>query len=335
MTRVLLTRPGAFGDVCLALPLAHALQRHCEVHWLIRPHYAPVLDRFPAPRLHALPTDILPDRATDFDSAAPFPPATIERIRRLRFDAVLDLSHWPEVARLVHHLGAIPRRGITFDPDQDARLGVARPGLDHYGPYNCRVPVDPQLHQAGKWRALVRAALGLDLIDDWQLPPLRPPGRRLRVFVHPHAAKPAKVWPAPAFVALLERLARERPVECLINSGHRREWAAAAGLWARLIARGVRARVVVRDRSYRRLADVLSGCDLALGNDSGPLHFAALLGVPTVVVYGPYPWREFGPPWRSTPVAPPPGQSADAVPADAVLEAVRQSLDKGGHHAAA
>jgi ADP-heptose:LPS heptosyltransferase len=53
------------------------------------------------------------------------------------------------------------------------------------------------------------------------------------------------------------------------------------------------------------------------------MHFAALLGVPTLVIYGRYPAAEFGPLWRSVAVSPPrPGMDADAVSVDAAASAL-------------
>ncbi len=45
--------------------------------------------------------------------------------------------------------------------------------------------------------------------------------------------------------------------------------------------------ILLRDLSLRLLAGVLSLADLYVGHDSGVTHLAALLGVPTVVLFGP------------------------------------------------
>ena len=190
-----------------------------------------------------------------------------------------------------------------------------------YSPFNARVPVSHLPHQLDKWRQVVATALQLDL-DEWPLPPILDPGNGpLRLFLQPHAGCLAKVWPARHFVEALAWLARRRLIEVLINSGNRQEWSRTLALTARLMLRGVSVRVVVKDRSFRRLMTALRGCHLALGNDSGPMHLASLLGVPTIILFGPYAPEEFGPQWRSQAVCAR-GQATSAIPLGDVLAAL-------------
>jgi heptosyltransferase-2 len=44
------------------------------------------------------------------------------------------------------------------------------------------------------------------------------------------------------------------------------------------------------------LAALLSKCRMLVGNDSGPIHLATLLGVPSVAVFGPTSVQRWGPP---------------------------------------
>jgi ADP-heptose:LPS heptosyltransferase len=324
--KVLIIRPGAMGDVCMAVPFAAALARHCEVHWLVGRAYAAIPRAFPQVVCRLIPVTPRRDR--------PFPDSLRAALCQQRYAAVLDLSHWPRVAELVSRLDEVPVRGITDDPVQDELLQVKPSGVDPHTAYTCRVPVPPQCHQVEKWCRLVRAALGIDLTIDWPLPPVRRSDQPLRLFVHPHASKRSKQWPAHRFAEVLRRLARDRPLRCYINSGARSELPQALGLWLRLRAAGVRARIVLRERSYQRLRAVLRRADLALGCDSGPMHLAALLGTPSVVLYGPYSASEFGPLWRSQAVQPPrPGQPATCIVPGRVLQALRAATAARCEHA--
>jgi ADP-heptose:LPS heptosyltransferase len=152
-------------------------------------------------------------------------------------------------------------------------------------------------------------------------PPLNPT-RPLRLLVHPHAGKREKIWPADRFARVVIGLARGRRVHCSVNKVGSRTMRALR--W-RLLLGGVSLKAVAQDPTFRRLRDALGQCDLAIGCDSGPMHFASLLGVPTLVVYGRYPAAEFGPLWRSAAVSPPlAGLDANAV----ATERVSSTLDR-------
>ncbi|MDX2167209.1 MAG: glycosyltransferase family 9 protein [Deltaproteobacteria bacterium] len=316
--RVLVARIGAIGDICLLLPVVHALARHCDVDWLIRDEHVALVRAFPQVACRLIGVSPGPD------PRQPFPPALVATLRAARYQALIDCSHWASVAWLAAALDDVPVRAVTRDPKQDALLGVER-GLGESA-FTCVVPVAPHAHQVEKWIALVRAACGIELQLDWPLSPPRAirADRPLRLFIHPHASKPEKVWPARHFARVLTELARRRRVHCLVNGVRRR---ITHELRGRLLLARATTEVVPIDPSYARLRAALGDVDLALGCDSGPLHFAALLGVPTLVLYARYPAAEFGPLWRSTAVSPPPGRDVDAIEPSQVSAALHAWLD--------
>jgi heptosyltransferase-3 len=55
---------------------------------------------------------------------------------------------------------------------------------------------------------------------------------------------------------------------------------------------------VMQPETYRDLLDVVSGAQLFLGNDSGPGHLAGIIGIPSVILFGPSDpavWKPLGP----------------------------------------
>jgi ADP-heptose:LPS heptosyltransferase len=218
-------------------------------------------------------------------------------------------------------------RAVTVDPSQDALLGLRVDPERQALAFNRLVPVPSALHQVDKWRLLIRAALGVDVEPDWALPsrPIPPADRSLRVFLHPHAGKPEKIWPAERFAATISQLGRRRKVHCSIN---RAQGSIVRSLRWRLFFSRATVDVLPLDPSFRSLHKALESSDIAIGCDSGPMHFAALMGVPTLVIYGQFPAAEFAPPWRSTAISPPdPQMPATAISTESVTTALDRMLD--------
>ena len=135
-----------------------------------------------------------------------------------------------------------------------ARLGFPRAGSRLLLTRPLAPP--PLRHRSEYWRALAREL-------DWSLAPEIPrltPPRGHRVIIHTGAGQPVRQW----------------PVECFQEIARRLETAG----WS----------VTLLDDSLSdvdRLLDTLADADRFIGNDSGPGHLAALLGVPTFTIFGP------------------------------------------------
>ncbi len=93
----------------------------------------------------------------------------------------------------------------------------------------------------------------------------------------------AKVWPHERY-AELAGLLLDRIGGTAVIVGRREERADAAALAEKV---GSRARNLAGTLSPPALLAVLRGARMAIGNDSGPVHVSAALGVPTVAVFGP------------------------------------------------
>ncbi|NBP51919.1 MAG: hypothetical protein EBU70_12240, partial [Actinobacteria bacterium] len=193
--KLLVARIGAFGDVCMLAPLVRSLARCHDVHWLIRDAYEPVIRGFPGVECRLIGC------APGEDPRRPFPEEMVESLRRERYDCLVDCSHWACVGWLARQLHDIPVRATTDDPSQDALLAVDR-GAEGLAAFTHVVPMPPGAgHQVAKWRRLLREACGIDVEPEWPLAdrPAKRPDGPLRVFLHPHAGKPEKIWPTGRF----------------------------------------------------------------------------------------------------------------------------------------
>ncbi len=295
MTKVLVCRTGAFGDVCMALPIVHALTRHCEVHWLIGRIYAPLLQLFPQVRCRLVVVDRKQPAEDD---------RLVFELSAAGFDALLDLSNWNDIATLAMRLRSIPMRAIAYDSTRSYALQRMRNALPWFKPFNRVVKIDGCVHRTAKWQRLVEAALGYTLTIDWLLPAVLQRGPSVRVFVHPHASKASKRWPVERFVDVLSGLGRGTTLHCFVNEGQPAERPESVALSARLRDTGIGVTMVPFSSTFATLKAALGQVDFALGLDSGPMHLASLLGVPTIVVYGPYRPTEVAPLWRSVAIVP-------------------------------
>jgi len=131
------------------------------------------------------------------------------------------------------------------------RLGFPRCGSKLF--LTEALPTPTRLHRAEHWRAL--AATQGWTIDS----PVDRAATGRRIVIHPGAGNPVRVWPIERFRALSERL-RAR--------GWNIEWSDP------------------ESDDLDALCVQLAGADRFIGNDSGPGHMAALLGVPTFTIFG-------------------------------------------------
>jgi heptosyltransferase-2 len=117
--------------------------------------------------------------------------------------------------------------------------------------------------------------------------PLAGPHRYLRptAGLHPGAAYGnAKRWPPERFAEAAIGLAKDYDI-VLFSGPSEREL--AEQVESLLVAAGVRNFTNLAGRTtVRELAARIAGLELFLANDSGPMHLAGALGVPTVAIFG-------------------------------------------------
>jgi ADP-heptose:LPS heptosyltransferase len=183
----------------------------------------------------------------------------------------------PESHRLL--LAARPRRLVAF----------AHPGVFEGGP-DWRAGE----HEVARWCRLLEAAGIAADRDDLDIapppaPPAVPPGATI---VHPGAASGARRWPAErwAAVARAERAAGR----AVAVTGSRAERELAHEVAARA---GLPAESVLAGRTdLSQLAATVAAAGRVVCGDTGVAHLATALRTPSVVLFGPTPPAEWGPP---------------------------------------
>ena len=107
--------------------------------------------------------------------------------------------------------------------------------------------------------------------------------RRPLIALNPGASfGPAKRWFPERYAALADRLVQEADAEVLLL-GSTSEAAIARQISNQM---SQKANNLVGRTALPALIGIISRCQLVVGNDSGPMHLAAALGIPQVAIFG-------------------------------------------------
>jgi ADP-heptose:LPS heptosyltransferase len=220
-----------------------------------------------------------------------------ERLAPERFDLAVDLRKHPETRPALQYTGARYLAGFDFR-NQFTWLDVA---LDWGGDQAFARKRNHTGDDLVNLVDAIAAASDADRTIIAALPALISPGPKPNgsaeaplVCVHPTAGNDMKQWPVEYFAALIDKLIETERARIMLIGGPGDE-ATADAILARLrypeAVSSLVGKVALSD-----LPAVLLGASLFVGNDSGPKHIAAGLGVPTVGVHsGTVDVREWGP----------------------------------------
>jgi ADP-heptose:LPS heptosyltransferase len=278
--RILVIRRRALGDTLVSLPAVFHL---CEAFPLAELDL--VVDRPLVPLFAACARlNVLPWQGEDGEGGL----AWLRRLRRRSYDLVVDYLSTPQTALWTALTGARWRVGYDLRWRRWA--------------YNVRVPrnrtADGALRQfAGESFLDPLRELGLalppwlprepfvfadaELGDDylrWRLDLEAQPHPRVGLVLS--ATFPAKAWPLEAAADLAGRLRRDGATVVLLPGPGE-----ADALQPLHVA--VPDAACPPPTDLRELADLLGRLDALVSTDSGPRHLAAVMGLPTVTLFGP------------------------------------------------
>ena len=270
---VLIFHQAALGDLVLAWPLILAVAR-------VRPQQRVVV--VAASQKAGLTGDVLGVEAGDAEAwgglFAESPQLAEPQMKRLRQAA--------EVFSFVSRPGETWAKNVA---DLSGGAGVVcldgRPaGAGHVADAVVAQITDPTIRTAAEATLRLARERGLAKTGD----PAGP------VLVHPGSGSPAKNWPAEKFADLLNRLRAAGRRATLVLGEVERETMPKADR-DRLAAA---ADAVAEPADLAALHALLKTAAAHVGNDSGPTHLAAILGLPTLALFGPTDparWSPLGP----------------------------------------
>jgi ADP-heptose:LPS heptosyltransferase len=99
-----------------------------------------------------------------------------------------------------------------------------------------------------------------------------------KILIHPHAGWQAKEWGIKKYYELAQRLASQYEVEFITEVNSLRDD----------IKKKIQENYILTETlSVEGLIENIKKCSVFIGNDSGPIYIANLLGKPTFTIYGP------------------------------------------------
>jgi ADP-heptose:LPS heptosyltransferase len=116
---------------------------------------------------------------------------------------------------------------------------------------------------------------------------------RPHIVVHPFSSWGFRSWPAPKFLALIDRILAEFDHDVVVLGG--RDETEGLNLFRERFGSSGRVSCLASDTFFES-AILIGTATLLVGNDSGPLHLASVLGTPALGVYGPSDPRHTAPP---------------------------------------
>jgi len=293
--RVLLIRTSSLGDIVHCLPALRALRQalpEAHIGWVVEDVFAPLLARDPD-------LDTVLEVGLRRWRRAPLQPATVREMRSslgglIEFgaDVVLDLMG-------NHKAGLLA--AIT---SCDRRIGL-RAALRREGSSAAWLSewVDARgEHAVDRALAVTASLVGSDRFIGFGADKIRAaagstaaataPGvaENAPIVIHPGAAWSSKRYPPERWGAVAAAIGRAtgRPILISVGPGETALAQAVEGA-----SGGVARRAEAED--LPSLVALLAGAVLVLGGDTGPLHLAHALGVPTLFLHGPTDPRTHGP----------------------------------------
>jgi lipopolysaccharide heptosyltransferase I len=285
--KILIIKPSAMGDIIQALPVLSALRKSFPdsyISWLIRTEFAPLLQG------HSQLNEIILFDRKYLGKAWKNPKAfgalvsLIKRLRKERFDLVLDLQGLFRTASLGWLSGCKAR----FGP----RCGREFSRLF----YTQSIRQEKQsIHLVDYFLSIAKAA-GVDVNDVEFVLPVNSEadksarfileeegiGRKNYMVLVPVSAHVDKCWPTERFAAVADKLADKFGFAVItVSSSSEKSLCEEVNNKAKTNVVNLAGKTDIPT-----LIALLRGARMVISNDTGPGHIAAALQVPIVMIFG-------------------------------------------------
>jgi heptosyltransferase-1 len=296
LTKFLIVRLGALGDIVHAIPVAAALRRafpSARIDWLVSAKHREILDLVPVIDRRL----VVRDRG-DAGGGTPLL-AAIRELRRTHYDAAIDLQGLIKSAAIARASGA--PRVIGFSS------AYAREGLARLFYTDVHDPGGEGIYARSETRHVVEINLGLlaplgidagkpefplDRVESAAAREMRDRTGGRYALLNPGAAWPNKRWPPERLAALATAIRDRHGLMSVVLWGPgERELAET------VVAHAGGAAVLSPQTTIADVVALARGASLMVSGDTGPTHIGAAVGTPLVGIFGPTRPERNGP-WR-------------------------------------
>jgi len=314
--KVLVIKLSEMGSTVLAYPALAELKRRCphvELFFLVFENNAPIIEALDL----TTPSNIITVEMESMSRLLTSGFAAMARLLREQIDTTIDMDFFSRFTTLLSFLVC---RGNRVGFHRYTNEGLYRGNLLTH-----RVMYSPHVHTAVAFMALIRTLFekpddephyrGRIGTEELVLPRHMPAPADLQsirdklrtagvpdgndhtlILINPNSSDifPLRRWPIENFAQLCRQLLDAMPSCRLVITG-----VASEAKDARYIKERMQQNPRVVDftgrTNFRELLALYSLASLMITNDSGPAHFASLLALPTVVLFGPETPRLYSP----------------------------------------
>lgn len=216
------------------------------------------------------------------------PWTAIHQLRTSQFDILIDTGQWPRITAI---LAALSRSKFT--------LGFKTAGQSRHWAFDQTAQHSPHCHELENFRALLRSigitAQSLPRFKSNLFEPNNPPTTPPYVIFHPWASgyrSQYREWATSNWIAIAQPILL-RGYGIIITGGP--QDLARAELLANAIGKHDRVKILAGHSSLYNTARTLLSASVVVSVNTGIMHIAALLGVPTIALHGPTDPDRWGP----------------------------------------
>jgi len=286
--RILILRPDGIGDVINTTPAISAIRQayqNAHIDIVARSPGSEIL------KLNPYIDDILTYDPKGLHKSLKSKAGFIKRLRLSLYDMAIAFRDSSECNLIAYLSGARYRIGRKSSGRMFSF--TLTDGVDHCDPKGTKHEIDRNMEIAaiaggekGEYDLILRLSedernFATDFIKSNDLAS-ESPGRFALVGIHPGGSSYDKLWNAESFAAIANRLIRKFDSKIILFNGLGEEH-----LGDSIKSMMIYPPVLARQLRLRHVASLIERCSLFICNDSGPMHIAAALKIPTIAIFGP------------------------------------------------